>query len=294
MTKVRQDDGLDAWADTWFGDPGTWPPALTAAAVRCLAEERPVAVTWGPDFRLLYNAEYAALLGDQHPGVRGRPAWEAVPAMWPVVGPLLHRVVAAGESVAGERVPLPRDSPSGVRTHWYSWTYAPIWSDGRVDGVFALVLDETNAELAARHDEALASAGQLADADDLDTAIRELVRVLGTMPDARFAVCHRLAPDGSWTRAAQAGRELTTPTAASLLTHTESTGRWPLPPGSAPGAVRPPDGSPRGLGASWSFAVRVYDVDIALTLALSPLVGDADEHPAFVAALARRMSTETA
>ena len=274
-----------------------WPPALTTAAEACLTHDAPAALAWGPDSRLLYNEAYAAMLGDQHPGVRGRPAWEAVPAMWPVVGPLLHRVRTTGEPRRGERVPLPLETSSGPRTHWYSWTYDPVWCDGTVQGVFAVVHDDTAAELAARHAEALASAREVTTAADLTAALSALVDVLGALPDVRLAVGHRLGAAGTWVRVAHAGSELRRPTATSLLDNAEAARDWPLAPPqpeSGPYAVRHPDEAVRGLGNSWSVSATVGDVVVALTIGFRPTVGDPAGHKAFVEQLAGQLSDRRA
>ena len=289
------------WADTWFRDPDDWPPALAAAAQECLALDVPAALAWGPDFRLLYNRAHADLLEEQHPGVRGRPAWEAVSAMWPVVGPLLQRVRTTGQTGRGERAALARDTSSGRRTHWYSWTYSPVWADDRVEGVFAVVRDDTEIELAARHAHAHSSAARVteaAEAADVLAALGELVQVLGDLPDIRFAMCHLLAADGSWNRFAQAGPELHRPTSESLVDHAERSARWPTTAGLAPcespaaEVVRSPDPDSRGFWASWSAVASVGEETIALTAGFDPTVGRPRPHRPFLEELVRRISPD--
>lgn len=297
MTQELTAEVLEQWGDTWFGDPRTWPPALVGAAEQCLALGEPAAVAWGPDCRLFYNEAYADLLESQHPGVRGRPAWEAVPAMWSVLGPFLQRVRDTGATQRGERVALSRDTPRGVRLHWYSWIYTPIWSDGRIEGVFAVVHDDTAVEIAERHDEALQAARGLRSVTDVSAAFRQLVSVLGSMPDVRFAVGHQWDAAGRWVRVAHAGPELRPPTAASLLDNAEATRRWPLPPldpGAGSRLVRPPERTGRGLADSWSVGTPGRASVLALTVGFSPMVGDEADHRRFVDEVVQQIATDRA
>lgn len=275
------DCDLTAWADTWFGDPAHWDPALTAAAQACLRHPDPVTVSWGPDFRLLYNHAYAELIGDQHPGARGRPGWESQPAMWPVVGPQLQGVLATGEPYRCERAPLPRRTPSGTRTEWYRWEYLPVWASERVVGVFAIVHEETAVELTDQHDRAERTAAGLPAAADLRAALVELVRVLGRVDDVRLVTCHLVDADGRADRVAFGGPTLRHPAAASLLDHAERAGHWPAGADRAvvPLSVR------RGLTACWCEAFEVDGRTVVLTVGFSPQAGDPREQRRFFEAV---------
>jgi hypothetical protein len=201
----------------------------------------------------------------------------------------LERVRAAGEPQHGERAALQRDTPEGPRTHWYSWTYTPVWCDGQVGGVFAVINDETADELAAHHARALSAAADASTAADPSGGLRNLVRVLATLPDVRFAAAHLLEPEGSWTRVAHSGSVLRGPAAISVLDHAERTGRWPAPteprttsPGSSSAVVRTPGRDSHVLWDSWSAETTMGDRRLALTIGFAPRVGDSRRHRSFV------------
>jgi hypothetical protein len=45
------------WSATPLGAPETWPQSLRSALSICLHSSFPTAIYWGPELRLLYNAD---------------------------------------------------------------------------------------------------------------------------------------------------------------------------------------------------------------------------------------------
>jgi len=87
------------WSKTGFGAAVTWPPSLTLVVKIILASGFPMAVRWGPDFLMIYNDGYRAILGDKHPRALGLPFRETWPEVQPQLGPL-HDAILAGTSGA--------------------------------------------------------------------------------------------------------------------------------------------------------------------------------------------------
>jgi hypothetical protein len=87
------------WAATPLGTIGLWPASLEAAVGMIVRSAVPMVLLWGPEGRLIYNAGYAALAGDHHPGLLGN----AVNDAWPEAAEFhdhVLRVVLAGGSLS--------------------------------------------------------------------------------------------------------------------------------------------------------------------------------------------------
>lgn len=138
------------WAQTGFGDPEVWPPALRMAVSLCINSSIPTAVYWGPDLSLLYNDAWSPIAGEKHPWALTRPASEVWPDIWEVIGPQLNRVLETGEgfSVADQMLPMKRGGRV-QRTHW-DYSFSPIFDESgdRVLGIFNQG-NETTARISA-------------------------------------------------------------------------------------------------------------------------------------------------
>jgi PAS domain S-box-containing protein len=98
---------LDDWSVTPLGAPSAWPPGLRAAAGVVLGCPAPLALLWGDDALLLYNAAFAHLLGADHPSALGRPAADGAPELWRLLGPDVRRARAGRGPVRRQAVALP-------------------------------------------------------------------------------------------------------------------------------------------------------------------------------------------
>jgi hypothetical protein len=108
------------WASHPLGPPQDWPAALKLSVGLCLRSSFPTAIYWGPDFRLLYNDAWT-VLADNHPWALGRPAAEARPDVWPVLGAQFRETLAAAEGIShvAQRLMMVR---GGVPTETF-WSY---------------------------------------------------------------------------------------------------------------------------------------------------------------------------
>jgi PAS domain S-box-containing protein len=141
------------WSQTPLGPRDTWSPALTLMVQLIMASGFPMAVRWGPQFVMIYNDGYRAILGDKHPWALGLPFAEAWPEVQSDLRPL-HLAILSGESTGffGE------DFPLRIQRHGNAWEDAKFtigYSPGPdnttpngIGGVIITVVETTNRVLA--------------------------------------------------------------------------------------------------------------------------------------------------
>ena len=69
------------WSTTGLGNPNNWSPSLKLIVGIMTASGFPMAVRWGPEYILIYNDGYRAILADKHPWALGLPFC----VVWPEV-----------------------------------------------------------------------------------------------------------------------------------------------------------------------------------------------------------------
>ena len=87
------------WSTTALGAEKNWSPSLKLIVGIMTASGFPMAVRWGPEFILIYNDGYRAILADKHPWALGLP----FRVVWPeVVSELipLQEAILAGQILA--------------------------------------------------------------------------------------------------------------------------------------------------------------------------------------------------
>src|SRR3954454_15691762 len=94
-------DAFD-WSATPVGPVERWPPHLRTAVDICLGSAFPSFVWWGPQLTQLYNDGAVGILRAKHPAALGAPARAVWSDAWTVVGDLVERVLASGETVSGD------------------------------------------------------------------------------------------------------------------------------------------------------------------------------------------------
>jgi len=136
------------WSRTALGDPNNWSPSLKLIVEIMTASGFPMAVRWGPEFVLIYNDGYRAILADKHPWALGLP----FRAVWPeVVSELipLQEAILAGESPGV----YSEDRPLTIRRRGTSWetahftvSYSPVpdpLSPTGIGGVLVTAVETT-------------------------------------------------------------------------------------------------------------------------------------------------------
>ncbi|KAK4047296.1 hypothetical protein OIV83_005474 [Microbotryomycetes sp. JL201] len=113
------------WADTPLGNIRHWSPELKSAVMLCLATPFRSAIWWGDQQALIYNDEYARLLGSKHPGVLGAAGAVGWSEIWDTIGPLAARVMQ-GETVSYYDHHLPMIKNGFLEETYHIWAYIPF------------------------------------------------------------------------------------------------------------------------------------------------------------------------
>lgn len=197
------------WTATPLGPPSEWPRPLRSALGICLNSPFPMAIYWGPDFRLLCNDAWSAFLVDRHPWALGRPAREVWSDVWATVGPRFDQVAATGESFSAVNQMLALRRDGRVERTWWTYSLSPIRDDdGRVVGIFNQGSETTATVLGE---------GRLRFRLELEERLRDIADARGTMACAAAMLGRHLGAaragyaevdadgtycviDGSWCR----------------------------------------------------------------------------------------------
>ncbi|MCX7515357.1 PAS domain-containing protein [Frateuria hangzhouensis] len=134
------------WAATALGPIAGWPPYLRTAVDICLASPTPTAVLWGEQRLQLYNDAYCAIARHRHPAIFGRPALENWREARDLIGPMLDRVFASGESSQAENWPIELDGAGGVPVRRvFTFTFSAIRDRyGAVAGAWHTAIEITS------------------------------------------------------------------------------------------------------------------------------------------------------
>ncbi len=137
------------WEATPLGAPETWPQSLRTSLSICLNAPGLATILWGPDLRMLYNDGYIASMADRHPAALGRPVSDVWGETWDAVAPRFHAVLATGEGMADERVPLEMVRRGRRETSWWNFSASPIrGEDGSIVGLLNSGVEITDQVLA--------------------------------------------------------------------------------------------------------------------------------------------------
>jgi hypothetical protein len=86
------------WSTTVLGPVEQWPQSLRACVRIVLGSGRPMLISWGPDYTMLYNDAYGVVVGNKHPGALGRSCREVLAEAWDFIGPRFDTVFTQGQS----------------------------------------------------------------------------------------------------------------------------------------------------------------------------------------------------
>jgi PAS domain S-box-containing protein len=131
------------WSATLLGPVEAWSQSLRTVVRLILQAKQPMFVAWGPDLTLIYNDEYAMLLGAKHPKALGQPFRVVWSDIWPQFGPLVQRVMA-GEALSFEDLPITMRRNGYMEDTWFSFSYTPVRDgSGRIAGLFCACAETT-------------------------------------------------------------------------------------------------------------------------------------------------------
>ncbi len=138
------------WSSTPLGPIESWSAELITIVNLTLSSPSPARTMWGPDFILIYNDAYRSYPGPRHPYALGKAARTIYEESWPVVGPLLEKAFATGETLFYEKLLVPLPSDRGMRDHYLNYSFNPIFENGKIVGLFGPLHDVTGEGTAAR------------------------------------------------------------------------------------------------------------------------------------------------
>ena len=222
------------WASSPVGPVEQWPQTLRTAVSVCLASRHPIEIWWGPEYARLYNDAYRPILGaTKHPQFLGRPGRECWGEIWDVIGPMLDSVRDTGKATWSEDFPLMLMRNGYLEETYFTFSYAPLWSeDGSVGGIFCACAETTSRLLSERRLRLLRNLGAQTAAAPTATvheASEHSLRTLATgREDVSFALLYLLAPDEKEAHLEAAlGLEAGGPVSPQRLL-VEDEGPWPF------------------------------------------------------------------
>ena len=153
------------WDASRLGPVEKWPPALRTAVDICLGSAFASFVWWGPELVQLYNDAALAIVRAKHPHTFAISAREAWADVWNEVGPLAERVLASGEPVRGEDMPLVPDRGGPREFAYFTFSYGAVRDEnGANAGLFITAIESTQWVHAERRlSEMVAGVGLTAD-----------------------------------------------------------------------------------------------------------------------------------
>jgi PAS domain S-box-containing protein len=199
------------WSRTPLGPAPEWPQSLRSALSICLGSRFPIVIYWGPSLVVLYNDAYAEILGKKHPHALGRPCREVWSEIWDVIAPMLQGVLATGEATWSEDQLLLLERRGYPEECYFSFSFSAVrGANGRVDGIFTAVIENTRRVLGERRLRTLRDLGRIAsEARSVADVYRQTSAVLeASADDVAFALlfdaqgasvaCIRAEPRGEW------------------------------------------------------------------------------------------------
>jgi len=138
------------WASTSLGPIESWSKELLTIVNLTLCSPSPTRTMWGPDFILIYNDAYRPIPGPRHPAALGKSAKDVYGESWHVVGPLLEKAFATGETFFYEKLLVPLPTENGIRDFYLNYAFNPIYEDGKIAGLFGPLHDVTGEVTAIR------------------------------------------------------------------------------------------------------------------------------------------------
>jgi PAS domain S-box-containing protein len=130
------------WSKTPLGPVEEWPQSLKTSVSICLASRFPIVMYWGPEYVVLYNDAYSAILGSKHPWALGQPCRVCWAEIWDTIGPMLDGVVTSGQATWSDNLLLLLRRNGYPEECYFSFSFSPIRVEsGAIGGVFTAVIE---------------------------------------------------------------------------------------------------------------------------------------------------------
>ena len=135
-----------------MGPISTWPQSLKTAVRIMISSRYSMWMGWGPDLIFFYNDAYARqTLGKKHPWALGKPAREVWAEIWADLDPRVRTVTETGEATWDEGLLLFLERSGYPEETYHTFSYSPLTGDdGKINGLFCVVMEETERVLGER------------------------------------------------------------------------------------------------------------------------------------------------
>ena len=139
------------WSTTPLGPIENWPQSLKTSLSICLASRFPIVMYWGPEYVVLYNDAYSAILGSKHPWALGQRCSDCWAEIWDTIGPMLDGVVSSGEATWSDDLLLLLQRRGYPEECYFSFSFSPIRVEtAAVGGIFTAVIETTEKVIGER------------------------------------------------------------------------------------------------------------------------------------------------
>jgi signal transduction histidine kinase len=220
------------WTNTPLGPAENWPQSLRTAVGICLHSRFPIILFWGPQLIQIYNDDYRGILGTKHPEALGQRAEECWTEIWPIIGPMLHGVLASGKATWSDDILLVIDRSGYLEEIYFTFSYSPIALEGgTVGGVFCAVNETTGRVVCDRRLHLLSDlSAHTADARTADEACRKAAETLASATrDITFALIYQIDAEGGTAElSGSSGLPAGRPASPQIIDLTAADTPWPL------------------------------------------------------------------
>ncbi|GAB3969760.1 PAS domain-containing protein [Spirosoma terrae] len=138
------------WSKTAVGSPAYWSQSLRTLINMMLTSRFPMLIFWGPELITFYNDAFRPSLGNngKHPSSLGQRGEESWAESWPVIGPMIHTIMAGGEAVWFEDQKLPIYRDGEMSFAYWTYSFSPLTDDtGSVNGILVTCTETTQSVL---------------------------------------------------------------------------------------------------------------------------------------------------
>jgi PAS domain S-box-containing protein len=198
--KIISADGENAslirnfdWSKTPIGPIGQWPQSLTSTIKTILGSRYPMILLWGDELLQFYNDAYTGLIGDKHPYAIGRSIKKTQAESWPVIGPMIEKVMTTGipNWVPAQMLPLNR---AGYREEsYFSLSYSAVEDDeGEIKGMLCVCSEVTQQVITERRLRLQRDLGAKAgDIRNVELACKDIIKTIAEYSwDVPFALLY--------------------------------------------------------------------------------------------------------
>lgn len=132
------------WEESSIGPMASWSRELKQTIRMMIADGSPQVLYWGEAFTVIYNEAYTPLVGNKHPSILGKDAYQVFPNFWAYFDKLITEQRSTGEFLQGNAEMLLMERHGFLEETYFDWKLTPIiGDDGEVKGSYGSPTDMT-------------------------------------------------------------------------------------------------------------------------------------------------------